>query len=117
MNMSQACWLYAPQRLLILQKGTDKEAISEAAAKGYRMLGTVACAKLREKKCSNVHFLLSEAVATSGFVGIFENAYYLTNWENSWKRQDGDKNKDEHEGDTRVKRINKKIDAYTISCE
>lgn len=72
--MSSAYWLYSPQRLLLLQKGKDKEDAednSEVVRKSYRSLGTVACASLQAKKTSHVSFLLTDKVASSDMVGIF----------------------------------------------
>jgi len=51
-------------------------------------------------------------------VGIFENSFYLSNWENSHKKTDyPDEDKGDDGADPRLKRINKKIDSYTIDCE
>ena len=54
-------------------------------------------------------------------VGIFENSFHLSNYENSHKKVDyeesekEDQEEDDH--DVRKKRINKKIDSYSIACE
>lgn len=57
-------------------------------------------------------------------VGIFENSFHLANWENSHKRisvdedkEEQDDKQDEDDKDDRKKRVNKKIDSYSIECE
>lgn len=54
-------------------------------------------------------------------VGIFENAFYLTNWENSHKKidyPDEDKGDDgDDDKDVRLKRVTKKVLSYDILCE
>ena len=68
-------------------------------------------------------FLLSEKVTASGMVGIFENSFYLTNYESSNKRPMSEEEKvdalkgDDDDKDDRKVRINKKIDSYAILCE
>lgn len=78
---------------------------------------------MQGKKTANVTFLLSEKVAASDMVGIFENSFYLSNFENSHKRPKSEEEKnagkkgDEDDKDDRKDRINKKIDSYAILCE
>lgn len=92
--MSSACWLYTPQRLLLVQKGKDKEgADAETVGSSYRALGGVACTNLQAKKTSSVSILLSDMVASSGMVGIFENSFHLSNYEQSLKKVDVDDGK------------------------
>ena len=54
-------------------------------------------------------------------VGIFENSFHLSNYENSHKKtdieEDTKEEKVEDDKDNRKKRVNKKIDSYSISCE
>lgn len=66
-----------------------------------------------------MEFLVTAKVAESKSIGVFENAFYLTNYENSHKRQpkDDPKKKVDEDADERTKRVNKKIDKYSITCE
>ena len=87
--MSSAYWLYSPQRLLLIQKGKDKEEdgdITEKVRKSYRSLGAIACSSLQSKKTSDVTILLTDKIASSKMVGIFENSFHLSNYENSHKK-------------------------------
>ena len=56
-------------------------------------------------------------------VGIFENSFHLANYENSHKKipkeegPEGEGKEEDDDKDDRMKRVNKKIDSYSISCE
>jgi len=53
-------------------------------------------------------------------MGVFENSFYLSNYENSLKSDpnaDGDKKPEGEDADDRKKRYKKHIDSYVIRCE
>jgi hypothetical protein len=67
-----------------------------------------------------VEFLVSSKVANKDHLGIFENSFYLANYENNLKRpyQDDDEKKEvDEDDDERVKRVTKKVDNYSITTE
>lgn len=113
LNMGGAYWFYNSKRMLLLQKSKDKEDAKEADIRqSYRKLGTTACAALQQKKTADVEFLVTSKVAESNMLGIFENSFYLSNYENSHKSSppseeaaDGEKKPEEEDKDERTKRV------------
>lgn len=86
LNMGGAYWFYNSKRMLLVQKSKDKEdAKDEDIKQSYRKLGTTACAALQQKKTTDVEFLVTSKVADPNMLGIFENSFYLSNYENSLK--------------------------------
>lgn len=69
-----------------------------------------------------MEFLVTSKVADGDNMGVFENSFYLSNYENCnlalryKKPNEDDGNKDEDKDD-RIKRDTKRIDKYTITCE
>tara|TARA_B110000285_G_C15081800_1_gene593916 strand:+ start:274 stop:555 length:282 start_codon:yes stop_codon:yes gene_type:complete len=91
--MSNAYWFYhkfedqTMKRVLLLQKSKDKkDAKPDDIKKSFRKLGVTACQSLQSKKVNDVQFLISSKVADKETLGIFENSFYLSNYENSLKR-------------------------------
>lgn len=127
--MNNSYWFYHKygdselQRVLLLQKSKDKsDAKPNDIRKSYRSLGVTACSSLQAKKVTDVEFLVSSKVADKDLLGIFENSFYLSNYENNLKRpyqpdeEDDKKEKDEDE-DPRSKRITKRVENYSITTE
>lgn len=60
-------------------------------------------------------------MASEDTLGIFENSFYLSNYENNLKRpyQEEDDKKDEvdEDEDPRTKKVTKKIESYSIATE
>lgn len=121
LNMSGSYWFYSPHRILLVQKPTDADdAKEEAIRASYRKLGATACVALQEKKTANVEILVTAKVADPKLMGVFENSFYLSNYENSLKSDpnaDGDKKPEGEDADDRKKRYKKHIDSYVIRCE
>lgn len=87
--MAGSYWFYNPNRMLLVQKSKDKNDVKDDdVRKSYRKLGTTACASLQSKKTADVEFLVTSKVAESNMLGIFENSFYLTNYENSLKMRE-----------------------------
>ena len=45
------------------------------------------CQQLRKMKIDHVEILVSAKVADPRFLGVFENSFYLSNYENFMKRE------------------------------
>lgn len=64
--------------------------------------------------------MVSEKVADAKLLGIFENSFYLTNYENFLKKEpdaeDDDKDKDE-DHDARKMRVRRNIPSYGIKTK
>ena len=93
LNMGNSYWFYhkygneSMKRILLLQKSKDKKDAKDSdIRKSYRSLGATACASLQAKKVTDVEFLVSSKVADKELLGIFENSFYLANYENNLKR-------------------------------
>jgi len=72
-------------------------------------------------KTDDAHFLISNKVADPNNLGIFENSFYLSNYENFLKKDkdskdDADKVKQE-DHDPRKDKIRRKVANYSISAE
>mmetsp|Transcript_9301 Transcript_9301/g.15672 ORF Transcript_9301/g.15672 Transcript_9301/m.15672 type:complete len:256 (+) Transcript_9301:346-1113(+) len=112
------------RRVLLIQKAADKkDAKPEEIKKSFRTMGVTACQQMQGKKASDVEFLVSSKVGSSELLGIFENSFHLTNYENSHKKQpseeeqEKDKEEEALDKDDRTKRINKKVDNFVVSTE
>lgn len=121
LNLDGTYWLYTTKRILLVQKSTDAADAKEVAVRtSFRKLGTTACVALQSKKITDVEFLVTSKVAESKMLPDFENSFYLSNYENHFKYKGDeaaeDENKDE-DYDARTKRIDKKVENYTITCE
>lgn len=120
LNLHSSYWFYYnSKRTLLVQKSKDKDDAAEhEIRKSFRTLATVACAALQAQKLLDVEFLVTSKVCGLNQMGIFQNSFYLTNYENSLKFQppiEGE-GKDEDE-DLRSKRVKKNLNNYTITCE
>ena len=119
LNMSGAYWFYHQnKRVLLLQKSKDKpDAKPEDIKKSYRSLGVTACASLQSKKVDDVQFLVSKKVANEN-LGVFENSFMLSNYENIKKKFEAkeEENKDE-DYDVRTEKVGKRIKSFTIETE
>lgn len=83
-----------------------------------RTLGATACVQLQSKKVSDVEIIASSKIDAE-LLGVFHNSFYLSNYE--WTRKTSPKTEDTktegEEVDERTKKVNKKIDNFSISHE
>ena len=65
----------------------------------------------------DVEFLVSKKVANEN-LGVFENSFILSNYENIMKKfEANDEESKDEDYDKRTERIGKKIDSFTIETE
>jgi hypothetical protein len=101
----------------LIQKSKDKaDAKPQDIKKSYRSLGVTACGSLQAKKIQNVEFLVSKKVATEN-LGVFENSFRLSNYENIMKKFEAKDEEKEEDYDPRMEKVGKKLDSYTIETE
>lgn len=137
LNMAGHYWFYDPHRVVLLQKAKDaKDAKEEDIRKSYRAFGATAAQVLQAKKTKEVHFFTTPKIEESMQMPFFENSFRLSNYEFSKKTVVDDPEKDkeiitesenkdsnktipievDEDKDERMKRVSKKIDAYSISA-
>lgn len=103
--------------MLLLQKPKAKEDEKEAdTRKSYRALGVKACSFMQGMKASDAKFLISNEVADPAYLGVFENSFMLSNYENFLKKEEsGDEVRPEDEDfDPRTKQVRKRIPNYEM---
>lgn len=81
-------------------------------AKDIRELGSLACQQLQAKKSAEAEILCSDKVSSEN-LGLFFNAFALTNYDWTMKAEDPEPPK-EGETDERLQRKVKTIDAFEV---
>lgn len=80
-------------------------------------MGVTACSNLQAKKVDNVEFLVSKKVANEN-LGVFENSFILSNYENIMKKFEAkDEESKDEDYDVRTEKVGKKIGSFSIETE
>ena len=80
-------------------------------------MGVTACASLQSKKVDDVELLVSKKVATEN-LGVFENSFILSNYENIMKKFEAkDEESKDEDYDVRTEKVGKKIKTFAIETE
>eukprot|EP00347_Sterkiella_histriomuscorum_P020665 403336937 len=122
LSMNKSVWVYSPEtlkRLLIVQHTQpkpqgDKPVKPEDVKAAVRQLAVKTVQELQSKKADDVQVIISEKIEKD-HLGIFANAFYLSNYEFTKKTvppQKEDEKKDEEEVDERTKKYTKAITNY-----